>query len=52
MIFLLSRGKSISSLLEFIGHMLLISGKTLIEKTLTAFDFGEKFTQSVAQVTM
>ena len=47
---LLSRGKTISSLLDLIGNVLLIS--ECFGKTLIAFDFDEKLTQSVAQVTM
>ena len=47
---LLSRDKTIASLLELIGHVLLIS-EYVFKKTLTAFDFDEKLTQSVAQVT-
>ena len=46
---LLSRDKTIASLLELIGHVLLI-WEYVFRKTLTAFDFDEKFTQSVAQV--
>ena len=41
--FLLSCDKTISSLLEFIGHMFFIS--ECFEKTLIAFDFDEKLTR-------
>ena len=45
---LLSRDKAISSLLELIDHVLLIS--ECFGKTLVAFDFDEKLPQSVAQI--
>ena len=44
---LLSHDKTISSLLEFIDHVILIS--ECFGKTLFAFNFDEKLTQSVAQ---
>ena len=47
---LISRDKTISSFLELIGHKLSIS--ECFGKTLIAFDFDEKLTQSIAQVTM
>ena len=47
---LLSRDKTISSLLELIGHMLSIS--ECFGKTLIAFNFDEKHTQSIAKVTV
>ena len=47
---LLSHDKTISSLLELIGHVLSIS--ECFGKTLVAFNFDEKLIQSVAQVTM
>ena len=47
---LLSRDKTISSFLKLIGHELSIS--ECFGKTLIAFDFDEKLTQSIALVTM
>ena len=47
---LLSPDKTISSLLELIGHVFSISA--CFGKTLIAFDFDEQLTQSVAQVTV
>ena len=43
--------KTISSLLELIGHVLLIS-EYVLEKALVAFDFDDKLALSLAQVTM
>ena len=48
--YLLSCDKTISFLLELIGHMLLIS--ECFAKTLIALDCDEKFTSNIAQVTM
>ena len=45
---LISRDKTISSLAELIGHVLSI----LEYFTLVPFNFDEKLTQSVAQVTI
>ena len=47
---LLSHDKTISSLLELIGYVFLIS--ECFRKTLIALDFDEKLTQCVAQITI
>ena len=48
---LLSRDKAISPLLELVGHVF-FDFRICFGKTLIVFDFDEKLTQSVAQVTV